>query len=61
MLIRFEEEGIPIITCPQCEDIEISDLVLRGESGLHCKHCDSHLGYLHDLHPQYQAYVAREK
>jgi len=58
--IRYDENGIPQIFCHDCEqDIEVSDLRLRGDSGLHCRHCDTHLGFMNDLAPQYQAYVIR--
>jgi hypothetical protein len=62
MNIYFDKDNnIPYIYCHDCDkNIEISELVLRGENGLYCKFCDTPLGYLHDLHPQYQNYIIRE-
>lgn len=62
MNIRYDSNGIPLIYChgdEHCNDIEISDLVDRGKSGLHCRVCGAHLGTMSDLPEQYKQYVIR--
>jgi len=59
MNITFKD-NIPFIFCHECqENIEVSDLVNRGDSGLHCKFCNSHLGYIGDLPEKFREFVVR--
>ena len=59
MNIRFDGE-IPIVYCHECnEDIDVSDLVDRKESGLHCKKCNAHLGFIEDLPEKFRSYLIR--
>lgn len=59
MNITIKDET-PFIFCHSCqENLEVSDLVNHNDSGLHCKHCNGHLGYIHDLPERFRQFVIR--
>ena len=61
MNIRYDKLGIPIIFCHICDrDIEVGDLVHRIESGIHCRICDTHLGFENDLPEKFRAFTIKE-